>query len=115
MAKPQVDSPYQALAEITLRLKKFGIEVLCVPETATLTMMGGGNIIVRDFPPKLAIRREVQIIKFQQTLENYFKELASIKKKTFKNKIVLLCDRGCMDARAYVPEELWQAILGTPF
>lgn len=48
-----------ALAEITLRLKKFGIEVYCVPETATLTMLGGGNIIVRDFAPKLAIRREV--------------------------------------------------------
>lgn len=52
-------SIYLALAEITLRLKKFGIEVYCVPETATLTMLGGGNIIVRNFAPKLAIRREV--------------------------------------------------------
>lgn len=100
-----------ALAEITMHAKKFGAEVLCVPETATLTMMGGGNIVVRDFPPALAIRREVQIVEFIQTIENYFKELAEIKKHTHKGKILLLCDRGCMDARAYLPEELWQAIL----
>ena len=75
-------------------------------------MMGGGNIIVRDFPPKLAIRREIQIVQFQQDLENYFRELANIKKKAFKNKVVVLYDRGCMDARAYLPTELWQAIMG---
>ena len=77
--------------------------------------MGGGNIVVRDFPPKLAIRREVQIVGLQLDIENYFRELARIKKNSFKNKILVVCDRGAMDARAYLPQELWQAVLGKLF
>lgn len=45
----------------------------------------------------------------QKYLENYFSSLAKI--ATNGKKTLILCDRGCLDSRAYVGPQLWSAIL----
>ena len=45
----------------------------------------------------------------QKSLENYFKSLAYL--SSIKKDTIVVADRGCMDARAYVSSDIWQAIL----
>ena len=92
-----------AMAEISKYFGNYGFKVFIVPETATLTMCGGGDIVVSNKPFALAVQREIQIIKMQKSLENYFKELSKLGED---KKSIVLFDRGCMDARAYIDDEL---------
>lgn len=46
-------------------------------------------------------------MKLQMDMEDYFQNLAQLD----SDKIVILCDRGCMDTQAFVQKEIWESIL----
>ena len=48
-------------------------------------------------------------MKLQSDLENYYQQIAYYSKKP----VIILCDRGLMDGKAYLSEEVWQALLDT--
>ena len=58
---------------------------------------------------KKAIERQQHIIKMQMNCEDYFASMGDLLAK--ERPVVLLCDRGMCDGKAYVDDELWQAIL----
>ena len=102
-----------AMADLTNKMTEYGYHVLMAPEVATLSMVAGGDIIVGLMPWDKAIKRQTMIIKMQMKLENYFVELAHCFDDDRPS--VILCDRGCRDGKAYVDDELWQAMSGTFF
>lgn len=90
------------------KLRDLGITVFVVPEIATELILGGFN-------PKLAsnaqlVKFEKLIIKSQIYHENIILELAK-DAKSQGQRVVILHDRGVMDARAYVENNEFQAIL----
>ena len=83
---------------------KLGYKVVFVGETATELILSGasGNVFAKytDF--------EKSIIKLQRLKEQYYMELC----KTLPyDKILLVCDRGCMDCKTYMSNEEWQKVL----
>lgn len=71
-------------------------------------MLGGGNIVVGLMPWKQAIIRQNHILEMQRHLEDYFVKMAEI--VTLK-PCMIFCDRGLVDGKAYVTDDLWQAIM----
>lgn len=90
------------------KLRDLGFVVFLVPETAT-------ELILSGFNPRAASKEEIVkfeklIIKSQIYHENIISEFA--KDASAKDcKVVVLYDRGVMDARAYVDGDEFQAIL----
>lgn len=83
---------------------KKGYKVLFISETATELMNGGVK------PTTCASKREYQVcqLKLQLQKENIFVEAA----KTMPNdKIIIVCDRGVFDSRAYMDEESFRETL----
>ncbi|KAL9643329.1 hypothetical protein ABK040_014784 [Willaertia magna] len=90
------------------RLQNLGFHVFIVTEVATLLMTGGARPPA-DATKEQIIAFEASIIRTQMALEDCYYELA----KSLKKPTILLCDRGCMDTRAYCDDYIWQAMLDT--
>lgn len=95
-----------ALSHIEDRLTSLGVRTIVVPEAATIIFGGGAR---PDFSnPQACITFQTQLLRLQLALEKSFRSVAD----TFRDeKIVMLCDRGAMDAKAFVDPVHWQAIL----
>jgi CYTH domain-containing protein len=97
------------MAKISERLESFGHRVFRVPETATMLLLGGMSLAdlsaiqMRDL--QAALLRQIQ------ETENTFIELSKI--YDGEKPSVILCDRGLMDVRAYVTQEIWDALTPT--
>src|SRR6516165_6148183 len=87
-----------ALAAITDRLQGLGFQVYRVPETATLLLGGGG---VRDVPVGQLVGIQAELLRVMMALEDAFHASASATGRPS----IILCDRGAMDASAYLPPE----------
>jgi hypothetical protein len=87
----------KALSILSDRLSNFGFKVYHVTEMATLLFTGGAK-----FSPEMSknelLTFEASLIKGQLALEDSFYEIA----KSTGKKSIVICDRGAMDAVAYM-------------
>lgn len=90
-----------ALAKITEYFADRGFRVFRVPEAATMFIMGGAA--PWQFDP---IAFQTALIKTQMQLEDTMTAMAEETERA-----IVLCDRGHMDAAAYVDPETWRAVL----
>jgi CYTH domain-containing protein len=90
---------------ITDRLEGLGFDVYRVPEAATLLFSGGVNVGDPDPPPVIEVQRS--ILRTMLALEDNF---ASVARSTGRPSVIL-CDRGTMDASAYMQPDAWDALL----
>jgi len=93
------------LAAVRERLASHGFRVYLVPEVATLLALGGVPL-GGNSPDQLALL-EGNILQAQMALEDAFHSIAA----AGTGPAVILCDRGTMDAAAYLPPEAWQALV----
>ena len=96
-----------SLAYLTEKLSEKGFKVLTVPEIPTLTKQGRGMIVREGLTKEGIVKFQVLRIKLQMKFEEYFSQLGEISGE----RTVVLCDRGTMDAKAYVEEKIWKTIL----
>lgn len=82
------------------------IDVYVVPEMPTLLMAGGARYPGMDAGREL-LDYEVALIRAQMSLEQAFRDIA----RSTGRLSVLLCDRGSVDVKAYVPLQLWNSML----
>ncbi|MBU52579.1 MAG: AAA family ATPase [Deltaproteobacteria bacterium] len=94
-----------SLSHITERLESVGFRTFQVPEAATILFTGGVNLSNVNIEQE--VRFEANLVSLQMALEDTFYDLALSTGKP----CVLLCDRGTMDASAYIAPEMWQALL----
>jgi CYTH domain-containing protein/predicted ATPase len=94
-----------ALVKIRERLESFGFRVYLVPESATLLLTGG--VSVAGASPEQILAFEAALLRAQMALEEAFLQVAA----STGAPSVLICDRGAMDVSAYLPPDLWQALL----
>lgn len=90
-----------ALTSLKEHLTDKGYKVFTVLEVPTMTMEGGGMIIMGGLSKEKIIKFQTALMKAQMNLEDYYYELAVL----YENKSVILCDRGVMDPRAYMDDE----------
>ena len=93
------------MSQIADRVESLGYRVFRVPEAATL--MFGGGFSLDGVSPAQLVELEATMVRTVMSLEDRFAEAARV----YGDRAVLLCDRGLMDIRAYVPERVWRSIL----
>ncbi|EAR87420.1 AAA domain protein (macronuclear) [Tetrahymena thermophila SB210] len=96
-----------ALTTLKEKLTEKGLKVFVVPEVPTLTMEGGGMIIMGGLTSENVCRFQSLLMKAQINLEDYFIDLAKLNGKP----AVVLMDRGVMDPKGYMDDNTWQAVL----
>lgn len=96
-----------ALTTLKEKLTERGLKVFVVPEIPTLTMEGGGMIIMGGLSSENVCRFQTLLMKAQMNFEDYFNDLAILNNKP----AVILMDRGVMDPKAYMDNNTWQAVL----
>jgi len=95
-----------ALARVSSFLRQRGYSVYTVPEAATI--MFGHGASTADFGiDNFSFNFQVALMKCQMQLEDTFE---TVGRATYR-PTVLLCDRGLMDGKAYLPEEEWDKMV----
>jgi hypothetical protein len=98
-----------ALARLTERLEDFGFKVFRVPEAATLLQNGG--LSFAGLRQEQVIDMQAHLMRVQFSLEEEFDGIARATTRFSDAPSVLLCDRGLMDGRAYVSEEMFRQVI----
>ena len=83
------------------------LRIFVVPEAATMLLKGGANINLRDQDTGSQVEFQASLMQLQMALEDAFTEIAA----SYKEKSLVICDRGLMDGSAYIDSDLWQALL----
>lgn len=99
-----------ALVRIGARLQSYGIKVFTVPEAATMLITGGLSFegSTRD----QVVSAQVHLMRTMLALEDAMTGIAAdYQNSAAGRKAVVLCDRGALDAKAYVTPEMWAEIL----
>ena len=86
--------------------ENIGWKVYRVPETATVRLSGGVNFA--ELSEKAAEKFQANLLKTMIQIENSFFDLAS---SSAVQNCLVICDRGAMDASAFVSREQWDNIL----
>ena len=86
--------------------ENIGWKVYRVPETATVLLSGGVNFA--DLSEQAAEKFQANLLKTMIQIENSFFDLAS---SCSAQNCLVICDRGAMDASAFVSREQWDNIL----
>lgn len=86
--------------------ENLGWKVYRVPETANILLSGGVNFA--ELTDEAAERFQENLLKTMIQIENSFFDLAN---STERNCLVI-CDRGAMDASAFISRDQWESILG---
>lgn len=84
-----------------------GFRVLCVPEINTMVVLAGVTNLIPHLTQTELLNYEALLIRFQIFTEDYFVKLAMMANQP----AIVLCDRGTVDAYAYVSDESFQAIM----
>eukprot|EP01080_Neovahlkampfia_damariscottae_P001163 gene1163-10677_t len=95
-----------ALSFLTDRLSNLGYRVYNVTEMATLLFLGGAKFSP-DMSKDELLTFEASLIKSQLALEDAFYDIA----KSTGKKSIVICDRGAMDAVAYMDEDDSEAMM----
>jgi len=88
------------MAKLKEALTERGFKVFIVPEVPTLTMEGGGMIIMGGLTEEKVFKFQALLMKAQINLEDYFVDLARL----YGKPAVVFFDRGVLDPKAYMDE-----------
>ena len=94
-----------ALARIVEHFSGLGYYVLTVPEAATLFSQSGVNFLTDN--SALFMESECQLMEFQIELENRMSRIAEHSDRP----VLIVCDRGTMDLKAYMSHEMWNSLM----
>lgn len=97
-----------ALTVLTSTCEQLGFRAFIVPESATTLMKAGFLINNTQFSEMQEIQFQSCLMRLQIFLEDLVLEYAAA---TSDRPVVVFCDRGLMDGKAYVSQKVWQAIL----
>lgn len=98
-----------AITKLTELLRDRGYTVFVVPEAATLIFGAGGNLNLAVYTDEMKVRFQFFLMMIQMSLED---SLLGIARNTNPDSnVVMLCDRGTMDGRAYIEKPLWEQIM----
>jgi hypothetical protein len=88
-----------------------GYDVVTCPETPTLLMSAGFRYPGEDGGP-LLLEFEHALLKLQMHLEDNVRSLAAARDALQAHRpCVVICDRGILDMKAYMPPPVWAALL----
>lgn len=91
-------------------LAKCGYKVFCVPETAS-ELISGAHLSATD--ERYSFQKA--ILKLQLSKEDIIEEAISGYNSVWnggnEEKTVILCDRGALDGKSYMPENEWEKML----
>merc|ERR1719410_616332 len=93
-------------ARLSTFFENLGWKVYRVPETATVLLGGGVNFA--DLPEYAQIEFQENLLRTMIQIENSFFALAEASERN----CLVICDRGTMDASAFVSKKDWEEILG---
>ncbi|MBP5327997.1 MAG: AAA family ATPase [Bacteroidales bacterium] len=94
-----------ALVHIVEHFSGLGYKVLTVPEAATLFTQSGVDFLTNE--KNLFLESERQLLEFQIELEDRMERIANC----IDRPVLMICDRGTMDLRAYLDDDMWQELL----
>lgn len=97
-----------AMTSLFASLQNIGFRPFLVPEAATTLMKAGFLIDNTNFTKLTEIQFQSCLMRYQIFIEDLIVEYASI---TSDKPVVIFCDRGLIDGKAYVSEQVWQSIL----
>lgn len=97
-----------ALTSLFSSLQNLGFRVFIAPEAATTLMKAGFLIDNSNFTKVNEIQFQSCLMRYQIFIEDLIVEYAA---STADKPIVILCDRGLIDGKAYVSKQVWQSIL----
>nr|CAH7741324.1 unnamed protein product [Callosobruchus chinensis] len=92
-------------ARLCTFFENLGWKVFRVPETASVLLSGG--VKFSDLDDKEAVKFQENLLKTMLQIEDTFFELG----RTCKRDCLIICDRGAMDASAFVTKERWETIM----
>lgn len=92
-------------ARLSTFFENLGWKVFRVPETASVLLAGGVNFA--ELSDEAAIKFQENLLKTMLQIENTFFALAE---ESDRNCLVI-CDRGSMDASAFITRDQWEQIL----
>jgi len=92
-------------ARLSTFFENLGWKVYRVPETATVLLGGGVNF--GDLPNWAAIEFQENLLRTMIQIENTYFALAEASERN----CLVICDRGAMDASAFVTKDEWEDIL----
>lgn len=92
-------------ARLSTFFENLGWKVFRVPETASVLLSGG--IKFSDLNDDEAIRFQGNLLKTMLQIENTFFELG----RTCKRDCLIICDRGAMDASAFIAKDQWELLM----
>eukprot|EP00659_Diplonema_papillatum_P005404 gene5404-8250_t len=95
------------MSVIRTRLEANGFDVLIVPEAATMLFDSGAGIAFRSGAEANIFVFQQSLMRLQMRLEDELAAIASCSEKP----VVMLCDRGIMDGKAFCAEDQWKRIL----
>ncbi|KAM3963562.1 LOW QUALITY PROTEIN: TRPL translocation defect 14 [Aphomia sociella] len=87
--------------------ENLGWKVFRVPETATVLLSGG--VKFADLSPDEAVKFQENLLKTMIQIENTFFELG----RTCQRNCLIICDRGAMDASAFISKETWESMMSS--
>lgn len=98
-------------AEIVKLSVRQGYKSITIPEASTLLVLNGGHY-PGSAPDKRAILLSYEKILFQLQLqlEETFMQLA-LHHESQGEKVLVVCDRGLLDIKAYAPDDIWPSLL----
>lgn len=92
-------------ARLSTFFENLGWKVYRVPETANILLGGGVNFA--ELSPKAAEKFQENLLKTMLQIEDSFFDLA----ESSDRNCLVICDRGAMDASAFISREQWERIL----
>ncbi|KAJ8725455.1 hypothetical protein PYW08_003638 [Mythimna loreyi] len=87
--------------------ENLGWKVFRVPETANVLLSGG--VKFADLSADEALKFQENLLRTMIQIENTFFELG----RTCQRDCLIICDRGAMDASAFISREKWEAMLSS--
>ena len=93
-----------SITRVADQLREKGFTVFIVPEAASMIFSAGGNLDMSKYNDLQAAQFQYFLMMLQTTMEDIFTSIAMI--NDAKN-IVILCDRGIMDGKAYMTDPQW--------
>lgn len=98
-----------ALERLPKDLAEFGWTVLCVPETPTELITGG----VAPWTIRTYYEYQILQMDLHRKQEEVFDTAAEILSSDAGDQILIICDRGQFDCRAYMSDMEWKSALET--
>ena len=98
-----------AIAKLSDQLRDRGYVVFSVPEAATLIFNSSGQLNFAEFTIEMKLNFQFFLMMIQMSLED---SLMGIARNINQGKnIVIICDRGAMDGKAYMEKVEWERLI----